>query len=603
MSGGLRLLVHDPTNTTFLGEVRLGSDVEFVDEFNGPGFGTVTVPMGSDDAALLARDNVIRVMYANAVRFSWFVETIDRSLVDFSNQQLMKASGRGILAWLEDAIVYPQAGLRENFIGERPFNFAAEDGNWTNTAGFANAQGVRWKDDTTTREKLPRKWPDPAAFWIWSTNPASLNVPAGTVNYMRKTFTLTERTKIAFWATADNFFELYLDGQEIMSSSRFTEDSPSFAQMTKAERILGVGDHTLAARVRNGKPWRRTEVEISAEDNTVEASNHGLTNGTKLRFTEINKTDVGVSTGTDYFVVNRTADNFKVATSQGGSAVNITKNAKVDIQLREDRYAGFICVGYKVGEDGKPDRSIAPIVRTNTTWQVTATEPQFRPPVILRTLAQEANQRGVYRFDKFSYSFSEGSPTSGSWSTSVDLTVKVGADLLKVYDEMIDLGPDIWIDPVSCQLNAAERRGSDLSASVQLRPNVNLIRYETAAERKLKTVALIQYKDGWTQGGNNTDTLGRRETYLEMGRTRSESTARIRARRLLARTGKQITLASTVEAIPVDGAEPYVDFNVGDIIGIPQPSGGGFVRARLVTLAMKDDQGTATFEPELEVLL
>jgi hypothetical protein len=602
VSDNLRLLVYDATNTTFLGEIRTGSEVEFVDEFNAPGFGTVTVPMASDDAALLARDNVVRVQYEGAVRFAWFVETIDRSLVDGSNQQLMKASGRGILAWLEDAITYPQAGLRENFIGERPFNFAAEDGNWTTTAGFTNAQGVRWKDDTTSREGLPRKWPDPAAFWIWRTNPAAKNVDAGTVNYMRKTFTLTERTKVAFWATADNFFELYLDGQELMSSSRFSEEAPSFSQMTKAERVLGVGDHTIAARVRNGKPFRRTEVEISAEDDTVEASEHGLPNGTVIRFTEINKDDVGVSTGTDYYVVNRTKDNFKVATTEGGSAVNITKNAKVDIQLREDRYAGFLCVGFKIGEDGKPDRNVAPIVRTNTTWQVTATEPQFRPPVILRTLIQEARQRGVYRFDKFTYSFSEGSPTSGSWSTSVDLTLKVGSDLLKVYDEMIDLGPDIWINPVTCQLNAAERRGTDKSGSVVLWPARNLLRFETTAERKLKTVALIQYKDGWTQGARNDDTLGRRETYLEMGRTRSESTARIRARRLLDRTGKQITLASTVEAVPIDGAKPYVDFEVGDIIAIPRPSGGGTIRARVVTLAMANNEGTATYQPELEVL-
>lgn len=602
MSTGLRFQVYDPTNTTFLGEIVNGSDGEFVDEFNAPGFGTVTVLLNSPDAALLERDRVVRVLYEGAVRFSWFVETIDRTLVDASNQQLARASGRGILAWLEDAIVYPQAGLAENFIGERPFNFAAEDGPWTATAGFANALGVRWKDDATTRAGLPRRWPDPAAFWIWKTDPASQNVPAGSINYMRKTFTLTERARLAFWATADNFFELYLDGQELMSSSRFTEDSPSFTQMTKVERTLGVGDHTIAARVRNGKPWRRTDVEINAADDTVEARNHGLPNGTVIRFTEISKDDVGVSTGTNYYVVNRTPDTFRVSTTQGGSAVNITKNARVDIGLRLDSYAGFICVGYKVAANGNADRTVAPLVRTNTSWQVTDTEPLFRPPVILRTLIEEAQARSVYRFNKFTFSFSETAPTSGAWSTSVDLTVKVGASLLQVFDEMIDLGPDIWIDPVSCQLSAAEVRGADLSGTVRFWPARNLLRYETTAERKLKTAALIQYKDGWTQGAINQDTLGRRETYLEMGRTRSESTARVRARRLLNRTGRQIVLASTVEAVPVDGVKPYVNFTVGDVVGIPDPTGDGTAKARVMTLAMKDDQGTATFQPELEVL-
>jgi hypothetical protein len=603
MSNGLRLEVFDPTNTTLVGEITNGIDIQFVDEFNAPGYGTVTVLLDSADAALIARDRVVRVTYQDAVRFAWVIESLDRTLVDDSNQQLMVVAGPGILSWLNDAIVYPQAGLRENYVGERPFNFAAEDGNWTQTAGFQNAQGVRWKNDTTVRQNLPARWPDPAAFWIWKTDPESKTVPAGTVNYMRKTFTLSARTRITFWATADNFFELWLDGQELMSSSRFTEDSPSFAQMTKATRVLGAGDHTLAARVRNGKPWRRTDVDVSKDDNTVKARNHGLTNGTPLRFTDIDKSDVGISTGTTYYVVNRQNNDFKVATTVGGSAVNILKDAKVDIQLREDRYAGFLCVGYAAGDDGRPDRTVAPVVRTNLTWQVTDNEPLWRPPVILRALIQEANQRGVYRFDKFSYSFNEGSPTTGTWSTSVDLTLKVGATLLDVYNEMVDLGVDIWINPETCQLSAAERRGSDKSSTVKLERAVNLLQFETSTERTLKTTALIQYRDGWTQAGNNQDTLGRRETYLEMGRTRSESTARIRARRLLGRTGKQVTLATTVEALPVEGVIPFEDFEVGDIIGIPRPDGSDqFIRARVLSLAIEGDSGNVTFQPELEVL-
>jgi hypothetical protein len=599
---GLRLQVFDPTNTTFLGELTAASEVEFVDEFNGPGFGTIVVPLTHPDADLLERDRVVRMLYEGVTRFSWVVETIDRTLVEASGQTRARVSGRGILCWLEDAIVYPQAGLRETFVGDRPFNFAAEGGPWTNSGNFTNAQGVRWRNDSTSRSGLPRRWPDASAFWIWKTDPTAKNVSQGTVNWMRRTFTLAARTRVTFFASADNFFELYLNGQQIMSSSRFTEQSPSFAQMTRYSVTLGVGEHLLAARVRNGKPWRREDIRASASNNKISASNHGLTDGTQIRFRDIEESGTNLSNSVTYFVRDVEPNAFRVATSAGGTAVNIAKDTSLTAVLFQDEYAGFILVGLKTQDDGKPDKSSAPVVRTNLSWQVSDEEPLWRPAMILRTLMQEATDRSVYRFSKFSYSFNTSSPTSGTWSTYADVTLKVGSTLLQVHDEMVDLGVDFWINPVTCQLSSAERRGVDKSATVQLQVARNLMSYETSVERKLKTAALIQYKDGWTQAANNQGSLGRRETYLEMGRTRSNSTAQTRARRFLARTGKQTILASTVDAVVVPGCVPYVDFTVGDVIGIPGPLGTGTRRARVVSLAMKDDQGTARFMPELEVL-
>jgi hypothetical protein len=602
---GLRYRVFDPTNTTFLGELVTPSQGQFVDEYNGPGYGTVRVLLDSPDAALLLRDNVVRVQYENATRFAWIVEKLDRTLSDPSGQRLLTVAGRGLLAWLEDGVVFPQGGLRETSSEDRPFNFAAEDGPWKNSVTFAAPVGVRWRDDTTPRKGLPTNWPDADAQWIWSTDPNSETVPEGTVNYFRSTFTLTESTRIRFFATADNYFDMYLDGSLVMSSNRFSENAPSFSQQTAYTTRLGAGVHTIAARVRNGKPWERYSVRIDKDSDEIRARDHGLINGTIIRFSEISRTGTGLLTGTNYYVRQAEENSFKVSTSPpgSGSVVDILQDAEVDIRLFQDRYAGFLMTAYRINDDGRVDRSVRPIRRTNqVAWEVATEEPQFRPAMILRTLIEEAAARSVYRFNKFTYSFNTATPTTGAWSTYVDLFLRVGSDLLSVYDEMVDLGVDIWINPDTCQLSAAELRGTDRSATVRLEVANNLMAYATTAEPKFKTQALVQNTDGWQQVGTGVAQFGRREVFIEAGRTRSPSTARIIARQLLSELSKQRVTASTVEAIVVPGCVPYVNFDVGDVISIPAPTGSGFVSARVLSLSMTDEQGTARFMPELEVL-
>ena len=68
MTGHLRLDVFDATNTTYQGTLSQTLSTEFVDEYNGPGFGQVVVPLLSADANLLLKDNVVRVIYRDAVR-------------------------------------------------------------------------------------------------------------------------------------------------------------------------------------------------------------------------------------------------------------------------------------------------------------------------------------------------------------------------------------------------------------------------------------------------------------------------------------------------------------------------------------------------------
>ena len=438
---------------------------------------------------------------------------------------------------------------------------------------------------------------DPAAAWIWSTNP-SATVERGTNNWFRATFTLSAATRLAMWASFDNFGQVYVDGTLVMDTSRFNETAPSYSQFTKFVTRLGKGTHTVAARVRNDKPWERTDLSISASDDKVSASNHGLAAGSKVRVFDISKSGTGLTKGNDYFLVNVTDNDFKLSTTSGGSAVNITADAKIDIRLVADSTAGFLFTAWAIDDTNKPTTLI---LRSRAAdWEVTTTAPKHLPAMVLRTLMEEAAARGAYRFSKFTYGFSQSAPTSGSWSTKADISLKVGTSLLQVLDTMVDLGHDFWLDPATCELEAWESRGTTKSVTLALEDN--LMEYATRAEPKLKTQALIRTKEGWTQTSVNADTNGRRETYLEYGNMRDEDTARATAQKLLRRTGKTQLVATKVAAIVKTGATPSVNFTVGDVVTVPNATGTGTLSARVLTIAMVHDGKNVRFMPELEVL-
>ena len=599
----LRLDVYDALNQTYQGTIDQALTSEFVDEFNAPGFGSVTVPLFSTDASLLTKDRVVRVIYRDEVRFAWFVETRERDLANTSGQQALTASGRGVLAWLEDAVLYPQGGLADFLAPDRPFNWASgPTGNWRTSGNYQAALGVQWRNDTTARAKLPVRWKDPVAQWIWRTNPETV-VQRGTVNWFYRDFTLTEPKRVKFFASCDNQMDVFLDGQQIMSSSDFDKEAASFTQMARFTIRLGIGTHTLAARVRNDRPWQRYDLDVSASDDRISCSGHGLANGTQVTITDKSGAN-GLTKGTSYFVRAKTDDDFKLATTNSDATiVNVTSNGKVDLRLKVDNTAGFILTGLEVDSDGKETDNV--IVRTNTNWQVSSTEPYWRPAMIVKVLAEEAAARGVYRLNQLTYGFDISAPTSGAWTTEVDLTLKVGSTLLTVLDDMVDLGHDFWLNPSTLRLDAWESRGTDLSASVFLDTGQNLARFSTTVERPIKTVALVRTKDGWLRAADNAlrDSNGWRETFLEYGNTASEDVARRNAQRVLRRTGKTQVVTSGVEVVVTSGAIPYVNFTVGDVVAIPDPSGSGLPgKARVLSIGLKEEGGGVSFQLELEVI-
>lgn len=77
-------------------------------------------------------------------------------------------------------------------------------------------------------------------------------------------------------------------------------------------------------------------------NNTIEAVAHGFVNDDNVVFLG-GTPPGGITEGTVYFIVNATADDFQVATTQGGSpAVDLTSNGDQDVrfwQIREEAFA------------------------------------------------------------------------------------------------------------------------------------------------------------------------------------------------------------------------------------------------------------------------
>jgi len=237
---------------TRLGELSQRRAPRYTEEFNGPGFGEVTVLAAA--ALTIAYDRVIKILLDGDVVGAFVVESKGRTHIAADGNRWVRLAGRGLPCWLEDARVWPQGGITYNYSPtERPFDFAGVGGHWydliTWTAPLGFKQSATSSGDY--RYKSPKAWPDPGAYWIWKTNPAATVAP-GARNYFRSTFALEEPRKMRFYATADNFFRLFLDGALIMATSDIKAEGANYTGF--AERVIQVpsGPHILAAEVTNG---------------------------------------------------------------------------------------------------------------------------------------------------------------------------------------------------------------------------------------------------------------------------------------------------------------------------------------------------------------
>jgi hypothetical protein len=550
----LELRVFDRTGTQQRGWIVNPIGSRFSDEFNAAGLGEVTVLLDSPDAELLVKDAVVRVYYKQKCVFAWFVENLDRTITEGNEQRTLRASGRGILGWLDDAVIYPQNGFSRYATTDRMFNFASNDGPWMKNTNYRQPVGVRWKDDTSVRKGQPRKWPNPNAMWIWSTDPTK-PVKEGETNWFRSSFNLAEPERVRFHMSADNRYEVYLDGAPLFTSTSSRTQSASWSQMSVKTLRVPAGKHIVAARIQNEKPFSQEGLSMSKEGTIRLAEGSPYSNGVRVEVSDASK-DMGIADGT-YFVVKVNTDKgtFQLAKSAGGAPVVPKKNGSLDLSIKQDTTAGFLLTASSL--DGKNRNKALVEVTNQKGWLVATVEPEWEPAEILWALIREAQNRGVSRLDNLTKGWTDSTDSAGQpWKTRVDATFPVGTPLTGVMDYGINLGIDYWVEPDTFVIKATEQRGKDVSNRVRLDIARNLINFATTEERTLKTAALVRTKDGWTEKRWMDGFYGRRETFVTVERTRSNVTGRKVAQKRLEVIGRRTVVADTAAVLPVAGVDP-----------------------------------------------
>ena len=222
----------------------------WTDRINEPGGGGCVLDTTDPWAQQIGDDYLVKCYLDDIVDpvFEWVIERRLHHTISPDEEvgQLVELSGPGrVEHTLQRALVFPQGGLAT----AAPIDARAFD--WTNyyyyrtLAGGSSAGSAFGAAVGEVALAYPPGWPASAAKWIWPSG-FGTNVPVGDV-YLRLSYNHSETRGYSLYATANNAFELFVDGQLVLSG----DDQQLGKTFQRAEIVLGPGWHQLAIRGRN----------------------------------------------------------------------------------------------------------------------------------------------------------------------------------------------------------------------------------------------------------------------------------------------------------------------------------------------------------------
>lgn len=286
MAPAITAAVYDRLNPTTLihalpdpGDALESGSIErrWLDDLLDTGSGSLKVhvfdPVLDDFPTILAYDNIVRFALHGTDRFAFIIEgkALSPAPVEEDAGRWWEISGRGVLAMIERALVFPEGQVTGAMIRQRTFGFMAaafDDSLWT------NAIEIQRQDAAGTYQGAPDGWPDPLAFWIWSRGPVSGAMPTGT-SYFRKQFSIAAATPVSILAAGDNEYRLWLDDDLIIDN--LSAPYAGWHDPQRWDGALEAGDHILAVEAIN-KPLRTGGNSMAAFICSVIATddNHAL---------------------------------------------------------------------------------------------------------------------------------------------------------------------------------------------------------------------------------------------------------------------------------------------------------------------------------------
>lgn len=269
----------DPLATAF--------DVEWYDEWNGPGHGSVSMPFSEAGALQLLPGRYVNCLVEDAAgtpqpRFTFKIEGNPqyRQIQRGEEQvQVVTVQGRGWTCIFDEAVTFPEFALDFTLDTTwRLFSFAS--------ALFPN--GTLWGPAVEQAEYLDGVsmypcyghvglapdglfYPAPIG-WPWGTNPFNLVDGVPTANYenqywirtadqptytaagywlFRREFTLSGFSQVTFDVTADNYFTFFIEGVPILGEMINTADHSMWSGWKSKTLWLPAGTYTVAAAVYN----------------------------------------------------------------------------------------------------------------------------------------------------------------------------------------------------------------------------------------------------------------------------------------------------------------------------------------------------------------
>lgn len=513
----------------------------FQEVLSDPGSGQFTV--SNQDLAiartgwstLLAYGNIV-VMHDTQTDkwFAWIIEKKDRTVVASGevSDQKWTISGRGIAALLQDAGVYPEYGLKRSSADQRHFSFASKTGNWYKSSEWSAPVGSTWQS-STAHKRRPKGWPDPTAQWIWSTDP-DVSSPAGTV-YFRKSFTLTAPTRVSFYCTVDNKFDLYVDGELVMSGK-------SWYHFQRFDTDLDPGTHWVAIKGVNDPPPSGTGLNpggailVAYEIDPV----------SEKKLSRILHTDTSW-----------------LCRPYGSQPPGWDPGDVMGTLIVEARARGVDSMMH-----------FHPLTAANqdsagVTWPASA-------------ITTRAFDVGTDYLDALDQIAELSCDWLARWDQAGDIDHKLNLDLF------VKLGVDRSIyDPT---------HGLD---PVMLRRGFNLVESSYSGDASgLQSALLIRTNDGWIEEVNSGTGIRRRESYLSLGSSTNDTHTVNVAVAAFDKAGVPQESWSA-KALDASGHLPFHDFSVGDWVLGPDEDGDLVKQRVIAITLTQDSDGNVFYIPQL----
>lgn len=215
------------------------------------GSGSATVPRNTADAALLTAGRYVRLTLDGSVRQVFRIVGRSQNTVDSGEHagQLRTVSGAGLPALLGDARIAAPVNVYGWRADTRYWNFASPDYPHESSPLWGSSVVLfDYGDPAGYGAGVPRDWPDPTAKWMWSRAAAFADppMPVGDT-YYRGQFTLAADTDVTFYITADDGFELWVDGELLADATQ----AFAWRDTHKEKRFLFSGTHHVAIKGTN----------------------------------------------------------------------------------------------------------------------------------------------------------------------------------------------------------------------------------------------------------------------------------------------------------------------------------------------------------------